>query len=793
MARLGEALRLEKEQLARELAPLEVEERALNTALDLLGRLSEARQLLVKSEKARDVTRANVSAHEREAARQHDNVARLRGDLARAQTMGAVRRFLSGLSPEALERQIAAAERAAQIAADAAGALLAELQDVERQITALRNKIDDLVQETQHYPAAPEIQTRLTALRGRIGPIRNRMTAIERELAELEQQVVAHCRVLATTVYRTYLGKSAPRQFDAVVIDEASMLMPPLVFYAAGLAKRSVTVAGDFRQLPPIVVSQEPPAEEWLKRDIFEIAHIPERLKQGEATPYLVALQTQYRMCDPICAVVNDLFYSDHPLRSGPNVNRHGCDFPLGSAPLFYVDTAPFHPWTALRIGSFSRYNLFHALLVRNIVLHLAETEFLPPAGKPNEMVGVVAPYSSQARLIQALLEDRLGPSRIAGIAATVHRFQGNEKSAMMIDLTDSFGAPLGRFLRATHIEEDGARLLNVAMSRAKHHVVLVGNFDYLRSRAPGNGFVQRLLDHFERQGAALNLDALLPLAERDWLDGLHRVLPATFDFPNDVAGAFTEGTFYPAFQKDLARAGRSIVIFSPFATSPGTARWIDLLRMALHRGTQVRIVTRPPEEAGGGTTNEVTELVRKLRELGVTVDLRRRMHEKFAIIDDHILWHGSLNILSHRDTHESMLRLPGRAACSLMARFNSTPASRRDEPRPLHAAENPACPVCDGAMIWNSGRYGIYFECEDSGCNGKLDTRSRSQPRAPVLRTPGVDKQGPPQTDRGRPRAARPCPQPGCDGRLRERTGRRGRFLGCSNYPACRYTENLS
>jgi hypothetical protein len=32
-------------------------------------------------------------------------------------------------------------------------------------------------------------------------------------------------------------------------------------------------------------------------------------------------------------------------------------------------------------------------------------------------------------------------------------------------------------------------------------------------------------------------------------------------------------------------------------------------------------------------------------------------MHEKIGVIDNQILWHGSLNILSHNDTRESMLR----------------------------------------------------------------------------------------------------------------------------------------
>ena len=546
-------------------------------------------------------------------------------------------------------------------------------------------------------------------------------------------------------------------------------------------------------ELPPIVMSDEPLAGEWLKRDVFEKAGIPERLQRGEPTPHLVPLGTQYRMREPICEIINSLFYADRPLRSDPCVSRGGGAFPFGTSPLLYVDTSLFHPWTALRVGSYSRYNLFHALLVRNIILHLAETGFLPPAGEANDAVGVVAPYASQARLIQALLEDRLG-ARAAGIAATVHRFQGNEKKAMVLDLTDSLGARLGRFLRASRIEEDGARLLNVAASRARYHVVLVGNFEYLRAKAPGDAIVRRLIDNFEAHGEALDLNTLLPLAERDWVDGLHRVMPASFDFPEGAAGAFTEGSFYPAFLQDLARAHESVVIFSPFATGPGTGRWVDPLRAALGRRVRVRILTRPPAEPGGGTTEEVGELVSALRDLGVTVDLRARMHEKIAILDGRILWHGSLNILSHRDTHESMLRIESPAACSQLARFISTPAGRRDDAPALDVRENPECPKCGGPTVWNDGRFGIYFECERPGCDGKTDARRNVRARATGGDGRGTGRRRPSGHGSGSTMGAggRPCPKPGCGGRLAERNSRNGRFLGCTNYPGCRYTENL-
>jgi len=744
VARLAEGLRREKDELVREAGMLEAEERLLAKALDDLERLARRRELLAAREQARTRTEAVLASQERELAHHRDLAAKLASDLERARMMGVIRRLLAGLNPERLERQRAEAERQAQAVAEAARATRAELDRLAAELATLRSEVEALAAKTARYPPQPEIQKSLSVVRARLDRIRGRIAAIDQELAELEQKILGRCRILATTAYRTYLGKGPRRQFDVVVVDEASMLMPPLVYYAAGLAGSSVTVAGDFRQLPPIVQSDGPLAEEWLKRDVFEKAKIPDCLAKGQSVPHLVALRTQYRMRKAICTVVSDLFYPDEPLQSDPAVEKSPRrSFPLGDAPLIYVDTAPLRPWAALRPGTHSRYNLLHALLIRSIVVHLAETGFLPPAGEPNAALGAVTPYASQARLIQALLDDRLD-GRAAGIAATVHRFQGNEKEAMLVDLTDSFGARLGHFLGATGLREDGARLLNVALSRARHHVILIGNFDFLRAKAPRDGFVRRLIDHFEEHGDRLDPEMLLPLAERDWIDGLHRVLPVGFDLPEDAAGAFTEGTFYFAFAQDLARARESIVILSPLMTAPGTARWVDLLRGAIARGVHVRIVTRPPYGTGQDSKDEVAELIRELRSLGVTVDLRERMHEKMAIIDDRILWHGSLNIFSHRKTSESMLRIVNSKLCRHLDRFLSLPVDRREQNDgpSSRSSGNPRCPDCGGLTIWREGRFGIWFECEDPACGGKVNASGSRRPsRKRNTRKAAVDR----------------------------------------------------
>ncbi|MCS6803408.1 MAG: AAA domain-containing protein [Dehalococcoidia bacterium] len=668
VARLGERPQREKNNLLREAALLEAEERSLAEALEDLERLAFVREELAARQNLLQDAKSSIAAHREQAKRHHVRAAKARSDLERARATGAFRRLFLGLEPERLLRDATEADHAAQKASEAAQELAARLPKLEAEIAALRGEEDRLIEKTRGRPSASEIQGRLDSLGSRLDQIRERIRAIERELADLERRLLAGCKILATTVYRTYLGNIGARLFDVVVIDEASMLMLPLVYHAAGLAKRSVTVAGDFRQLPPIVLSRDPLAAEWLKRDIFEKDGIPEKIAKRQPIPHLVALGTQYRMQQKICELVNELFYSDCRLRSESSVYREIGNFPFPKTPLLYVNTGPFHPRAARRARTYSRYNIFHALLARNIVSRLADAGFLPHSAKPNDAIGVVAPYAAQARLIQTLLNDCLG-ARAAGIAATAHRFQGNEKDIIVLDLTDSYGVPLGRFLRANRIEEDGARLMNVAVSRARKHLIVLGNFEYLRKTRDA-AFVLRLLDYLERHGEPLDLDMLLPLADRDWVDGLRRALPATFDLPEGAAGAFTERTFYPAFLQDLNRARKSIVIFSPFATENGTARWIGSLRAAVARKVEVRLVISAPKVADHRATSKATELARMLRELGIAVDFRENMHEKIAMIDGRILWHGSLNILSHRGTRESMLRLDSEAACRQLSRY---------------------------------------------------------------------------------------------------------------------------
>jgi len=299
-----------------------------------------------------------------------------------------------------------------------------------------------------------------------------------------------------------------------------------------------------------------------------------------------------------------------------------------------------------------------------------------------------VAPYSAQTGLIKALLDD----AKVSGAeAATVHKFQGNERRTMFVDLTDSTGCHLGRFMTGVDRGDEGSRLLNVAISRAKHHVILLANFEFLRSHAPGDGKVVQILDLFEEHGSKIDVDTILPPGNDDWVDGLHKIIPPNIELAGDQWGAFNEAGFYTAFARDLETARESIVILSPYLTNRGVARWVNHMRAALERGVQVHIVTKPGEEFGGASEAEVKETIDSLRVLRIAVDLRGKMHEKVAIIDQRVAWHGSLNILSHSYTSESMLRLVGETVCRQLMDLITLPHRRRDKTEDAVRIREPA------------------------------------------------------------------------------------------------------
>jgi len=119
----------------------------------------------------------------------------------------------------------------------------------------------------------------------------------------------------------------------------------------------------------------------------------------------------------------------------------------------------------------------------------------------------------------------------------------------------------------------------------------------------------------------------------------------------------FDNNSFYKAFERDLRRARHSVIIESPFITSRRMEHLLPILIKLCRKGIKVVVNTRNPEEHNVEYMIQAEDAVAAMQEIGIKVLYTVKHHRKLAIIDNEILWEGSLNILSQGDSCEIMRR----------------------------------------------------------------------------------------------------------------------------------------
>ena len=119
----------------------------------------------------------------------------------------------------------------------------------------------------------------------------------------------------------------------------------------------------------------------------------------------------------------------------------------------------------------------------------------------------------------------------------------------------------------------------------------------------------------------------------------------------------FDNNTFYRAFERDLRRARQSVIIESPFITRRRMEHLLPLLMKLRHKGVRIVVNTRNPEDHNEEYAIQAEDAVAAMQDIGIKVLYTVKHHRKLAIIDEEVLWEGSLNILSQGDSCEIMRR----------------------------------------------------------------------------------------------------------------------------------------
>jgi len=320
------------------------------------------------------------------------------------------------------------------------------------------------------------------------------------ELARPTDQLYPELLRYADVVGATCIGTATAKglediEFDLVIADEAGQitlfdLLVPLV-----RAKRAVLV-GDHNQLPPFVdngvqtwlgnlapqiqlISNEI-EEETDKREITDLlkkSAFEQMFKAEEGFRHTIRFTKQGRMPRVIADFASRHFYENQLATFSEEKMKHTVDTdPLFRYPLNIIDTsdAPLNTrWEQEQkklesLGESGYINIAEAILIADLA------EVYQKAGK--EWV-VIVPYRAQARRIIQELRKRKRISEhdfsLDDQVATIDSFQGGERDKVIYGFTRSNQHGRIGFLKEL-------RRLNVAMTRAKQHLVLVGNFSTL-------------------------------------------------------------------------------------------------------------------------------------------------------------------------------------------------------------------------------------------------------------------------------------------------------------------------
>ena len=119
----------------------------------------------------------------------------------------------------------------------------------------------------------------------------------------------------------------------------------------------------------------------------------------------------------------------------------------------------------------------------------------------------------------------------------------------------------------------------------------------------------------------------------------------------------FDNHSFYAPFASDITEAARDILIVSPFMRKARVSSMLKLLDGPLSSGVKITVVTQAPEDYKPEQQSSIALLIAMLTDAGVSIVTRSQIHQKYAVIDQSIVWYGSIDFLSFVSGEESIMR----------------------------------------------------------------------------------------------------------------------------------------
>ncbi|KAI0842888.1 DNA helicase [Hypoxylon sp. FL0890] len=400
--------------------------------------------------------------------------------------------------------------------------------------SVLNHSLDVLTQTSEAGLIVKDVRAEMDAKQASIKKTRSgkERKAIYGDLKELRKEyrererrcvdtLVGGSKVVLATLHGAGGYQLNKEEFDIVIIDEASQALEAQCWVPLLAAKKAVC-AGDHLQLPPTVKSTNSKVKPKVKvkgkegegaviKGVSLETTLFDRLLKLHGPNIKRMLTTQYRMHEKIMRFPSDELYEGRLVAADAVKERLLRDLEYEvkdtedtNEPVIFIDTqGGDYPEkneeeedkegkdkkkaTVRSMFGESKSNEMEAALVRQHVKKLVET------GVRAEDIAVVTPYNAQLGLLAPLKE------AFPGIElGSVDGFQGREKEAVIVSLVRSNTEGEVGFLSEK-------RRLNVAMTRPKRSLVVVGDSETVRR---GSKFLNNWMEWLENNADLRYVDS---------------------------------------------------------------------------------------------------------------------------------------------------------------------------------------------------------------------------------------------------------------------------------------------
>lgn len=274
----------------------------------------------------------------------------------------------------------------------------------------------------------------------------------QRKINQIEKALALSANIVGMTCNRVaaYDFRDRTEMFDVAIIDEVCKATLPEILSPLVISKKAILL-GDPKQLPPIFCSEEQKIIRSIQNsNLNSFMYIDSLFGEGKNVSIL---DTQYRMSNQIGHMISELFYNGS-LKNGRNQ-----DVEDG---LTWITYNPSNGWPVSTEESSDRpmiYNEDECEIVAALVKRIVNES------NQDTTIAVIAPYRAQISFLRRVCVDS---DRVK--IDTVDGFQGKESDIVIFSVTRTKGSY--RFLA-----DD--RRINVALSRARDRIFIVGNQEY--------------------------------------------------------------------------------------------------------------------------------------------------------------------------------------------------------------------------------------------------------------------------------------------------------------------------